>query len=236
VVSEDGSTDRTCEIVQEYIGKNLKIRLLHSDERLGKGGGIIRSIENVSGEIVIFVDADLSTPPTEIPKLLKALSAGFDLAVGSRALPRSMLEVKPPIQRVILGKLFNMLFRLLFRIKIYDTQCGFKAAKREVFENLFEEVILEGFAFNVDLIVRAVERGYRVKEVPIVWRYQPHSKVDVLNQIFFMGKDLLMVWFERKKREPAIPSNELLIRKFYDKLPGDSYEKASRSLFPIRSI
>lgn len=200
VVSEDGSTDRTCEIVGEYARLNPRIRLLHSDRRLGKGGGILRGIEEAEGEAIVMVDVDLSAPPSQIPRLLEALKEA-DLALGSRNLPESRIGVKPPLHRRILNRAFNLLFRLLFKAEIHDTQCGFKAGWRRILLNLKDDITVKGFAFDVELIVEALRKGYRVVEVPITWNYQPGSKVNTVKQVFHMGRDLLKIWWKTRARK-----------------------------------
>lgn len=182
------------------------------------------------------MDADLSVPTSEIPKLLDALEEGADIAIGSRNLPESELIVRPPYHRIVLGRTFNFLFRHLFHVKIYDTQCGFKAIKANVLRELVDMIMIEGFAFDINLIVEAIKNNYKITEVPIAWEYRKGSKVNTFKQAFIMARDLSTIYLETKKRELKIPQDELLLKKFYDSIPGDSYWKAKRSGFIPRRL
>jgi len=155
-----------------------------------------------------------------------------DIVLGSRNLKDSVIKVKPPIHRILLGKAFSWLFRRLFKIKIFDTQCGFKAVNREIFQDLSSDLNIDGFAFDVDLIVKAHKKGYKILEMPIVWSYKKGSKINCLRQIFAMGKDLLTIWLETKKKEAE--TNNL--KEFYDSIQGDAYEKAGKSWFLPRKF
>ncbi len=221
IVSADGCTDRTVETAKHFPVKVATFR-----ERLGKGGGILNALRVAEGEAIVITDVDLSASPSQIPKITNALR-NADIVLGSRNLKGSVIKVKPPIHRIFLGKTFNWLFRRLFNIRIFDTQCGFKAIKREVFQDLSNDLNVEGFAFDVDLIVKAYKKGYRILEIPIEWSYKKGSKVNSLRQIYAMGRDLLTVWLGTKKKE--VETNNL--KDFYDSIEGDAYEKASKSWF-----
>jgi len=234
VVSEDGSTDRTVDIVYAYMREFPFIRLVHSDRRLGKGGGIREGIFASKGKFILYMDVDLAVKPTEIPRLLDGLMHGFDIVIGSRELSDSKLIRRQPFYREFLGKSYNRIFRLLFRIPIYDTQCGFKALKREVAIDLMEHVSTNGFSFDTDLIVRAV-KNYKILEIPVTWAHGSMSKVRTFNQILTMLCELLRLWFE-EKAHPTNIEHELEIRFFYDALPGNAYFEASKSAFAPRRI
>jgi len=221
IVSADGCTDRTVEAA-----KNFPVKLATFHERLGKGGGILNALRLAEGDAIVITDVDLSASPTQIPKFAKALEHA-DIVLGSRSLKGAEITVKPPIHRIFLGKAFNWLFRRFFKIRIFDTQCGFKAVRREVLEDLSNDLNVEGFAFDVDLIVKANKKGYRILELPITWSHKKGSKVDSLRQIVAMGRDLLMVWLGTKKREVETSN----MKDFYDSIEGDVYEKARKSWF-----
>lgn len=221
IVSADGCTDRTVETAKSF---PVKVATFH--ERLGKGGGILNALRLAEGEAIVIVDVDLSASPSQIPKVVNALE-NADIVLGSRSLKGSVIKVKPPIHRIFLGKAFNWLFRRFFKIRIFDTQCGFKAIRREVLEDLSNDLNVEGFAFDVDLIVKAKKKGYRILELPIKWSYKKGSKVDSLRQIYAMGRDLLIVWLGTKKREVETKN----LKDFYDSIEGNVYEKARKSWF-----
>ncbi len=221
IVSADGCTDRTIEAAKHF---EVKVATFH--EKLGKGGGILNALRVADGEVIVITDVDLSAPPSQIQKITNAL-AHADIVLGSRNLKDSVIRVRPPIHRMFLGKAFNWLFRRLFKIRIFDTQCGFKAIKREVFQDLSNDLNVEGFAFDVDLIVKAHKKGYRIVEIPIDWSYKKGSKVSCLRQIYTMGKDLLTIWLETQKKEVEASN----VKDFYDSIEGDAYEKACKSWF-----
>jgi ubiquinone/menaquinone biosynthesis C-methylase UbiE len=226
IVTADGCTDRTVEMA-----KLFPVKVVTFHERLGKGGGILNGIRFAKGEAIVITDVDLSVSPSEIPNLINALRDS-DIVLGSRNLEESVIKLKPPLHRVFLGKAFNWIFRRLFKIKVFDTQCGFKAVRRAVLQDLSNDLNVDGFAFDADLIVKAHKRGFRIVEIPIVWSYKKGSRVNCLYQIYAMGRDLLMVWLETKKREVETRN----LKDFYDSIQGDVYEKACKSWFFPRSL
>ena len=229
IVSADGCTDDTEKIASEYASAHKNVLLVSFPERLGKGGGILNAARAASGDILIMMDVDLATPPIQIPATLRRMEEEqADIVYGSRNMPESNILVRPPFYRKILGKAFNFLFRLLFDIDLHDTQCGFKAIRRDVLNSFQRELNIEGFAYDMDLAVKAVRHGYKILELPITWSHVEGSKVNTLRQIFEMGRDLLIVWLEGKKREVK---ERVDLGKFYDSVPGDVYFKASKSWF-----
>ena len=203
VICADGSTDRTLSIANEYASNNSNVRVSYWPKRLGKGGGLLHGLNKASGNIVVFTDVDLSASPDQIPKLIAPINrAVADMVIGSRNLRESIITEEPPTHRKILGRVFNFLFRKLFHSDLHDTQCGFKAIKSEAFRILADEISIRGYTFDIDLIVKALKKGYRVTEIPIVWGYREGSKVNSFRQSFAMGRSLLLVWFENQKKEP----------------------------------
>lgn len=197
IVSEDGSNDNSFAIAKEYASRNVCVKVVHSEERLGKGGGIINGLQEAVGNLVMFMDVDLSTKPDQIPRLERAIIEGADLAVGSRSLPQSTITQSRSFTRKVLAEGFNWLFRSFFRIQIRDTQCGFKMMKNEIFKELMDKIEIKGFAFDVDLIVKAHDRGYNIREVPIVWSPTSGSKIRIDRQVLEMARDLLKIWWLR---------------------------------------
>lgn len=172
IVSADGCTDDTERIASEYAATHPDVVLVSFPERLGKGGGILNAARAASGDVLIVMDADMATPPTQIPHALKRMEEEeADIIYGSRNMAGSAILVKPPLYRKILGKGFNFLFRLLFGINFHDTQCGFKVIRRDVFDLLSRNLNIEGFAFDIDLAVKAVRHGYKIIELPITWSH-----------------------------------------------------------------
>lgn len=226
IVAADGCTDRTVEVA-----KLFPVKVVTFHERLGKGGGILNGVRLAEGEAIIITDVDLSVSPDDIPNLVSALK-GSDIVLGSRNLDDSVIKLKPPLYRVFLGRAFNWIFRRMFSIEVFDTQCGFKAVKKKVFQELSNDLNVDGFAFDANLIVKAHKKGFRIVEVPVVWSYKKGSKVNSLHQIYAMGKDLFMVWLETKKVE--VETEDL--KNFYDSIQGDVYEKACKSWFLPRRL
>ena len=205
IIAEDGSTDGTLKIAEGYASRNSQIRVVHSPQRLGKGGGIWNGIKMAKGELAMFMDVDLSTSPDQILKLISAIEQGADLAIGSRALPGSKLAKPRSLARSFLSSGFNWLFWALFRLGIKDTQCGFKMMKIEVAKDLAPRVKTNGFAFDVDLIVKAHDRGYKMVEVPIVWTPAEGSKINLRRHTIEMAKDVLKLWLSRLEAKPPLP-------------------------------
>ena len=200
IVSADGSTDDTAKITSEYTQKHSNVILATFPKRLGKGGGILNAAQIASGDVLIMMDVDMATPPDEIPKTIEVMEREqADIIYGSRHHPESIILNEPPFNRNILGKAYNYFFRLLFGINLHDTQCGYKAIRKNVFDSLKREINIAGFAYDIDLAVKAERDGYKIVEMPVTWSHGEGSKINVLRQVFEMGRDLLIVWLESKK-------------------------------------
>ena len=170
VVAADGCTDKTVTLARHF-----PVRIVSCSERLGKGGGILNAAKTAENNNIVFCDVDLSVHPRNIPEIAKMLKTA-DLVVGIRQVTGY------PLHRRILSLGFNLIFRLMFHIPIRDTQCGFKAVKKNVLTNLGLQVT--GYGFDVELIVKAHRQGYRISEFPVEWHYQEGSKVNVVRQVF----------------------------------------------------
>jgi glycosyltransferase involved in cell wall biosynthesis len=166
MVADDG-TDRTAEIVSKFGARNKGIKLIHFNRRLGKWGAILEAVKQARGDALIY-DADASVPPAEIGKVVVALKE-FDVVVGSRNLEGARVE--SGFLRRVYGRLFNLLVRVLFGLKIGDTQCGFKAARKKVWEKIGSRILTTGFAGDVEFLVKAKKFGFSVKEIPVKWRH-----------------------------------------------------------------
>ena len=192
---DDGSDDGTTEIVQSYSSTNPHVKLLNLPKGLGKGGCIAQAIlTQTLGDNVVFMDVDLSADPSELQKLLPSLE-NYDVVIGSRILREGLRRVDRPFYRSILSNSYSRLFRFLFRIPIYDPQCGFKVFRKDVTQRLFADITTFGFAFDTELIVTAFAQGLRIKEIPINWIHGDFSKINVLHEIEAMGTDLFSIWY-----------------------------------------
>ena len=189
IISDDGSTDGTLKAAGELA--KLENVLLVSDKNKGKGAAIKRGLEIANGDILGFLDADLSAHPKALLRLFKEIENGADVAIGSRDLPESIIPIKQPVYRRFMGYVYRNFTRWLFKIDIMDFQCGLKVFKREVWENV--NVRTDGFAFDTELIARAHKKGYAIKEVPITWQNFRRSKVNLLLDPVKMFIELLKI-------------------------------------------
>jgi len=193
IVVDDGSRDRTAEAAGAALAGRVPWRVIRREKNRGKGASVREGVLAASGEIILFSDDDLSTPIGELDKLLAALQGGADVAIGSRALPGSDIRVRQRRPRELMGKTFNLLVRLLVLKGYRDTQCGFKAFRRPAAMDLFSRLRTDGFGFDVEVLVLCRELGYRVTEVPVVWRDSRPSRVRLFRGSMGMLRDLLRV-------------------------------------------
>lgn len=177
VVVSDGSTDRTAEIVREFTREHPKVRLIEYTPNRGKGRAVRTGMLDASGDLVLFCDADLATPPEETEKLLERMRDGADVAIGSRPLKESRLEKHQPMWREMLGRTSNLVIQALGIRGIADTQCGFKLFTHGAARAVFRRCELDGFSFDFEALMIARDLGYRIDEVPIRWSHQEGSKL-----------------------------------------------------------
>jgi dolichyl-phosphate beta-glucosyltransferase len=190
IVVDDGSADQTVEIVSEFPG----IRLVRNDRNHGKGFTVRHGALEARGEFVLFTDADLSAPIEEVDKLLSALqSSAADAAVGSRALKRELIGIRQPLFRDLGGRFFNLLVRIFTGLRLRDTQCGFKLFKSSSTRRAFEQMGIEGFGFDPELLFLIERNGGRIVEVPVRWNNNPATKVRFLRDSTRMFLDLIAI-------------------------------------------
>ena len=180
LVVDDGSEDATPDCVRELGRLSPGLVLCRLAENRGKGYAVRAGMRQARGALRLMADADGATPIVEVKRLEAALQAGADLAVGSRALADPSVVVCARTHRRISGQLFNLLSRALGVRAVVDTQCGFKLFRGSVADDLFPALRTDGFGFDVELVLLAQRRGYRIVEVPINWADQPGSKVGVI--------------------------------------------------------
>ena len=193
IVVNDGSTDATASIVREALaGSRIQNRLLENFPNRGKGAAVRNGLLAATKPIGLFFDADLSTPLTEIPKVIEPIAKGdVDLAFGSRALDRKLIGVHQPWRREQAGRVFNMIVRLATGMPFWDTQCGFKAFRLDVCRPILENAHTIGFAFDVELLFRAYRAGLRLREVPVRWNHSEGSKVRVIHDSLAMLREVI---------------------------------------------
>lgn len=194
IVVDDGSVDGTCSVCHRYRDRNLV--LLRNDRNYGKGYSVRRGMLAARGDYILFSDADLATPIGESEKLLRALES-CDVAIGSRGLPESLV-VRQSLLREFLGQTFNRFVRLVTGLPYADTQCGFKAFRRDAAHRLFQQLHCHRFSFDVEVLLVARHLGLRVVEVPIEWHDQPGSQIRPWRDGWHMVRDVL--WLKRTLR------------------------------------
>jgi dolichyl-phosphate beta-glucosyltransferase len=193
IVVDDGSRDETSGLVRRLSDQLPEVRLIRLAANHGKGYAVRSGVVNSLGRLVLFADADGATPFPEIERLEAALEAGADLAVGSRALHAQGVRVKAKLYRHLIGRTFHWLVESLTVKGVKDTQCGFKLFRAAVAHDLFSRMRMNGFSFDVEVLVMAKRRGYRIAEVPVNWVHQPGSKVRLTVDSLHMAADLVRI-------------------------------------------
>lgn len=218
IVVDDGSTDGTARVVSAFAQEHSSVRLVSNDHR-GKGYTVRTGMLAARGHILLFSDADLSTPIEDLEKLMPWFERGYDVVIGSRE-GAGAQRIKEPFYRHIMGRVFNFVVRMLTVKGIQDTQCGFKAFRDEVGRDIFSRVQLYGegarqvqngmvTAFDVEVLFIAVRSGYRIKEVPVQWQYGTETKVNPLKDSWRNLKDVLAVrWNDLRGKYDVQPQKE----------------------------
>ena len=192
IVVDDGSSDHTFDVANSFRGEIPHLRVLKNSENRGKGYSVRRGMLEATGRIVLFTDADLSAPIEEADKLLPALGQN-DVAIGSRALDRSLIAVRQSVFREYAGIIFNFIVRAILRLPFVDTQCGFKAFRREHSRVIFEQQRIERFGFDPELLYLARHHGLRSVEIPVRWAHSPATKVSMLRDSLQMFLDVFII-------------------------------------------
>lgn len=176
IVVDDGSSDRTAAVVQELADKMPRLALVRHERNLGKGAAVRSGIERATGDVFLFLDADLATHPSEFRNFIPALRTA-DIVIGSRTARGTVIATRQPAYRIVAGKLFNLLaVRWYLGLPFHDTQCGFKAFRKRT-KPLFDAMTSSGWTFDAELLARARKAGLRVTELPIEWRHGLESQV-----------------------------------------------------------
>ncbi len=195
IVVDDASSDNTRQVAESFKEKisNLKVMELEKSPFAGKGFAVNKGVLAANGYVVLFTDADFSTPIEEIDKLLEKLNNGFDIAVGSRALDRSTVKKHQNPIRQIMARTFNILVQILAVRGIKDTQCGFKAFKMPACRSLFEEEKIFDFGFDVELLFLARRKNLKIAEVPVHWYNDEATTVHPIKDSYKMFIDLFKI-------------------------------------------
>lgn len=193
LVVDDGSTDDTAQIAQDWARRLPVVRLVSNGENRGKGYSVRHGMLEAKGRIAIFTDADLSSPIEESEKLLVAIREGNDVAIGSRAVDRSLIFGRQSRLREFAGKIFNAWVRIFTGLPFQDTQCGFKAFVREPSLIVFQQQRIERFGFDPEILFLARRHGLRTAEVPVRWAHDPGTKVHMIRDSLQMFGDLIYI-------------------------------------------
>lgn len=196
IVVDDGSSDGTADVaLSSDLAERSILKVFLNDKNRGKGYSVREGFKRASGSLVLFTDADLSTPIAEIEKLEEAIHSGVDIAIASRSMRNSDIKVRQPLYRVLMGKIFNLFAKCMGLRGITDTQCGFKLFKNECIKNILPGLRINGFSFDVELLYSARRQGYTIKEVPVIWSNFQESKVQPLVDSTKMFLDLIRIKF-----------------------------------------
>lgn len=197
VLVDDGSSDHTLTVMNAAADGQTNVHVVPLGENRGKGRAVAAGVAASSGAVVLFSDADLSTPIEELTKLETALNSGADIAIASRALKRSEIVIPQPVTRVLMGKIFNLLVQGSLLVPgVWDTQCGFKLFRGAAGRELFAALKTDGFAFDVEILHCARRRGLKIAEVPVRWSHSAPTKVRWRHPLQ-MFRDLLRIRFGR---------------------------------------
>jgi dolichyl-phosphate beta-glucosyltransferase len=203
IVVDDGSRDRTISVAESFRNKIPSLRVVSNGENRGKGYSVRHGMREARGGIVLFTDADLSAPIEELEKLLPAME-NHDVAIGSRAVDRSLITVHESRFREFAGIIFNKIVRLILRLPFVDTQCGFKLFRREACRIIFDQQRIERFGFDPELLYLARHHGLRAVEIPVRWGHSPATKVNMLRDSVQMFLDVFLIrWNSLTGRYPS---------------------------------
>ena len=180
LVVNDGSSDSTAAIVQQWMANHERLHLVENDGNRGKGYSVRNGLLQAAGEIVMFTDADLSAPMEEAERLIQAIDAGADVALGSRWLDKQKQTLHQPLYRRFFGRCFNWVTRTVMGLPFKDTQCGFKAFRRAAAQTIFRLQTIERWGFDPEILFIARKLGYKIIEVPVTWGHDERSRISYL--------------------------------------------------------
>jgi len=192
ILVDDGSTDNTADVAAGFF-EPAQIKVVRNEHNRGKGYCVRRGACAAKGPILLFSDADLSTPIGEFEKLYARIEQGCDVAIGSRSLPESNVVTHQAWYRESMGKFFNKLVRFLVIDGFVDTQCGFKMFRKEAADTVFEKMTIDRFCFDVEFLFLAQKAGYKIAEVPVEWHDVLQSRVKIASDTLNMLSDLFRI-------------------------------------------
>lgn len=197
IVVNDGSRDNTADIVRSFAAKDSALHLIENPGNHGKGYSVRNGMLNTRGRIVLFSDADLSSPIDEAPKLFQALDEGADIAIGSRWLRAETQTQRQPLHRQLFGRIFNLALRLTLGLQFKDTQCGFKAFKQTAVHAIFPLQKIERWGFDPEILFLARKLKFKVQEVPVAWAHRDGTSINPMVDGSRMVMEMLRVrWYD----------------------------------------
>ncbi len=215
IVAEDGCEDATPEIAARLAAEDGRVRHVHSDDRLGRGGALERAFRASDGDVLVYFDTDLATDMAYLEELVESVrTEGYDVATGSRRVPGNEQSRDP--ERGVASTGYNTLVRLVLRSPMYDHQCGFKAFDREALLALLDEVEDDHWFWDTEVLVRAQRAGYEIREFPVEWEPKGDTKVDFVRDVLGMGSQIVRLWWQlgvspRIDRRVTVAAGTLLV-------------------------
>jgi dolichyl-phosphate beta-glucosyltransferase len=208
IVVDDGSTDNTAEIVRRCADRHPALRLLENPGNRGKGYSVRNGMLHASGDVLLFSDADFSSPIEEADKLFAAIAAGADIAIGSRWIRTDLQIRKQPLHRQLFGRMFNLALRLVLGLHYKDTQCGFKAFSRRAAEAIFPLQHIERWGFDPELLYLAKKFGFKVAELPVVWVHRDGTRINPLRDGLRMVHEMFRIRWNSWSGKYAVPERQ----------------------------
>jgi dolichyl-phosphate beta-glucosyltransferase len=193
IAVDDGSIDGTDGVIDDWCARHPEVRSIRLPENRGKGAAVRAGVLAATGSQVLFTDADGATPIEELARLREAVADGADIAIGSRAMGGREVTVDARWHRRLIGRVFHRMVEAIALTGFADTQCGFKLFRAEVAHDLFSSQQVDGFGFDVEILLAARKRGYRIDEVPVNWTHQRGSTINLVTAAARMALDLLSI-------------------------------------------
>jgi glycosyltransferase involved in cell wall biosynthesis len=207
IVVNDGSRDNTAEIVRAFAAQDPMVRLVENPGNRGKGYSVRNGILSSRGDIVVFSDADLSSPIEEMPKLLEALASGADIAIGSRWLKAELQTQRQSLHRQAFGRIFNLLMRMILGLQFKDTQCGFKGFTRRAAQKILPLERIERWGFDPEILFLARKFGFRTDEIPVRWGHSGGTRINPLMDGARMLQEMLRIrWYDLTGKYDGAPA------------------------------
>jgi len=206
LIVNDGSSDNTAPIVAQYAAAHPNLRLIENPGNRGKGYSVRNGMLHAAGEILLFTDADLSSPIEEADKLFAALASGADISMGSRWLRTELQTQRQSLHRQLLGRVFNLMLRAVLGLPYRDTQCGFKAFTRRAAQTVFPLQHIERWGFDPEILFIARKFGLKIEEVPVRWAHSEGTRINPLRDGLRMLSEMLRVrWYSMTGKYDAAP-------------------------------